>query len=193
VDNEASPCCEDTSYAARASVVERFARAVPPAPDDFVARMRVPHLAGGHPQTRPDYLCGDKAYSSRRNRRYLRRQVRHTIPERRDQRGQDRVPRSGVADHSDRISRLWGRSDASSASSCLSSAGTLRAEPSAVAQARDRAVGRHDRLHHEKGHDPGQPPSAWQSRWQARGFRPAAVCPQEGSRADDQPAHDVPR
>ncbi|BCK66053.1 hypothetical protein Srufu_078920 [Streptomyces libani subsp. rufus] len=39
-----------------------------------------------HPRTRPDHLCGDKAYSSRRNRRYLRRrQIRHTIPERRDQ------------------------------------------------------------------------------------------------------------
>ncbi|MGP3985155.1 IS5 family transposase [Streptomyces sp. KR80] len=50
-------------------------------------RIRVPRLAGGHPRTRPDHVCGDKAYSSRRNRRYLRRrQIRHTIPERRDQR-----------------------------------------------------------------------------------------------------------
>ncbi|MEU3355261.1 IS5 family transposase [Streptomyces sp. NPDC037389] len=50
-------------------------------------RIRVPRPAGGHPKTRPDYVCGDKAYSSRRNRRYLRRrQIRHTIPERRDQR-----------------------------------------------------------------------------------------------------------
>ncbi len=33
-----------------------------------------------------DHLCGDKAYSSRRNRFYpRRRQIRHTIPERRDQ------------------------------------------------------------------------------------------------------------
>lgn len=40
---------------------------------------------------RPDYLCGDKGYSSRRNRRYLRRrQIRHTIPERRDQRAHRR-------------------------------------------------------------------------------------------------------
>ncbi|ARF53338.1 IS5 family transposase [Streptomyces gilvosporeus] len=47
----------------------------------------VPRRAGGHPRTRPDHLCGDKAYSSRRNRFYLRRrQIRHTIPERRDQR-----------------------------------------------------------------------------------------------------------
>ncbi|MER7000682.1 IS5 family transposase [Streptomyces sp. NPDC000410] len=50
-------------------------------------RVRVPRPAGGHPRTRPDHLCGDKAYSSRRNRHYLRRrQIRHTIPERRDQR-----------------------------------------------------------------------------------------------------------
>ncbi|MFJ5801460.1 IS5 family transposase [Streptomyces decoyicus] len=50
-------------------------------------RIRVPRPVGGRPRTRPDHLCGDKAYSSRSNRRYLRRrQIRHTIPERRDQR-----------------------------------------------------------------------------------------------------------
>ncbi|MFD8979608.1 IS5 family transposase [Streptomyces sp. NPDC059564] len=50
-------------------------------------RIRVPRPAGGHPLTRPDHLSGDKAYSSRRNRRYLRRrQIKHTIPERKDQR-----------------------------------------------------------------------------------------------------------
>ncbi|RLU83596.1 IS5/IS1182 family transposase [Streptomyces griseocarneus] len=50
-------------------------------------RIRVPRPAGGHPRTRPDHVSGDKAYSSRRNRRYLRRrQIRHTIPERKDQR-----------------------------------------------------------------------------------------------------------
>ncbi|WP_079149900.1 IS5 family transposase [Streptomyces agglomeratus] len=49
-------------------------------------RIRVPRPAGGHPRTRPDHVCGDKAYSSRLNRRYLRRrQIQHTIPERRDQ------------------------------------------------------------------------------------------------------------
>lgn len=36
---------------------------------------------------RPGHVGGDKAYSSRRNRSYLRRRhVRHTIPERKDQR-----------------------------------------------------------------------------------------------------------
>ncbi|AZQ74384.1 IS5 family transposase [Streptomyces luteoverticillatus] len=49
-------------------------------------RIRVPRPAGGHPRTRPDRVSGDKAYSSRRNRRYLRRrQIKHTIPERKDQ------------------------------------------------------------------------------------------------------------
>ncbi|MFF7751788.1 IS5 family transposase [Streptomyces sp. NPDC007971] len=49
-------------------------------------RIRVPRPASGRPRTRPDHLSGDKAYSSRRNRRYLRRrQIKHTIPERRDQ------------------------------------------------------------------------------------------------------------
>ncbi|MEU8546277.1 IS5 family transposase [Streptomyces roseoverticillatus] len=61
-------------------------------------RIRVPRPAGGHPRTRPDHLSGDKAYSSRRNRRYLRRrQIKHTIPERRDQRThrQNRGSRGG--------------------------------------------------------------------------------------------------
>ncbi|MFJ1998032.1 IS5 family transposase [Streptomyces asiaticus] len=49
-------------------------------------RLRVPRPDGGHPRTRPDHLSGDKAYSLHRNRRCLRRrQIKHTIPERRDQ------------------------------------------------------------------------------------------------------------
>lgn len=49
-------------------------------------RVRVPRPAGGRPRTRPDHVCGDKAYSSRRNRRYLRRrQIKHTIPEPKNQ------------------------------------------------------------------------------------------------------------
>jgi transposase len=49
--------------------------------------IRVARLGCGHPRTRPDHLGGDKAYSSRRNRRYLRRRhIKHTIPEPRDQR-----------------------------------------------------------------------------------------------------------
>ncbi|MFI1105836.1 IS5 family transposase [Streptomyces melanogenes] len=53
--------------------------------------IRVPRPGGGHPRTRPHHLSGDKAYSSRRNRRYLRlRQIEHTIPERKDQRANRR-------------------------------------------------------------------------------------------------------
>ncbi|MGW7244652.1 IS5 family transposase [Streptomyces sp. NPDC054804] len=54
-------------------------------------RIHVARLEGGRPRTRPDHLGGDKAYSSRRNRRYLRRrQIKHTIPEPRDQRANRR-------------------------------------------------------------------------------------------------------
>ncbi|GHG60986.1 IS5 family transposase [Streptomyces griseocarneus] len=54
-------------------------------------RIRVPRPGGGHPRTRPDRVGGDKAYSSRRNRCYLRRrQIKHTIPEPRDQRANRR-------------------------------------------------------------------------------------------------------
>ncbi|MGW3397842.1 IS5 family transposase [Streptomyces hydrogenans] len=54
-------------------------------------RIRVKRLGGGHPRTRPDHLGGDKAYSSRRNRRYLRRgQIKHTIPEPKDLRANRR-------------------------------------------------------------------------------------------------------
>ncbi|MFG2632544.1 IS5 family transposase [Streptomyces sp. NPDC048362] len=50
-------------------------------------RLSVPRLATGRPRTCPAHLSGDKAYSSRRNRRYLRRrQIRHTIAEPRSQR-----------------------------------------------------------------------------------------------------------
>ncbi|MEU1107258.1 IS5 family transposase [Streptomyces tibetensis] len=54
-------------------------------------RIRVDRLGVGRPRTRPDHLGGDKAYSSRRNRRYLRRrQIKHTIPEPRNQRANRR-------------------------------------------------------------------------------------------------------
>lgn len=54
---------------------------------EVIERVCVPRPQGGHPRTRPDHLGGDKAYSSRRNRRYLRRrQIKHTIPEPKDQR-----------------------------------------------------------------------------------------------------------
>ncbi|MFH8630891.1 IS5 family transposase [Streptomyces lydicus] len=54
---------------------------------EVLDRIRVPRPLGGRPRTRPDHVSGDKAYSSRSNRRYLRRRrIKHTIPEPRDQR-----------------------------------------------------------------------------------------------------------
>ncbi len=53
--------------------------------------IRVPRQAGGRPRTRPDHVGGDKAYSSRRNRRHpRRRQIKHTIPEPKGQRANRR-------------------------------------------------------------------------------------------------------
>jgi transposase len=54
----------------------------------LVDQVRVARPGGrGRPRMRPDHLTGDKAYSSRANRAALRaRHIRHTIPERDDQR-----------------------------------------------------------------------------------------------------------
>ncbi|MGX1127884.1 transposase [Streptomyces glaucescens] len=58
---------------------------------EVLNRIRVPRPLGGRPRTRPDHISGDKAYSSRRNRRYLRRRhIKHTIPEPKDQRANRR-------------------------------------------------------------------------------------------------------
>ncbi len=55
----------------------------------FVAvleRIRVPRRGPGRPRTRPDGVLADKAYSSKRNRAYLRRRhIRCTIPVKDDQ------------------------------------------------------------------------------------------------------------
>jgi transposase len=62
----------------------------------LVDQVRVARPGGrGRPRTRPDHLIGDKAYSSRANRAALRaRHIRHTIPERDDQKA-NRVRRGG--------------------------------------------------------------------------------------------------
>jgi transposase len=53
-----------------------------------VEGIRVPRPGRGRPRTRPERVRGDKAYSSRANRAYLRRRgIRATIPERADQIG----------------------------------------------------------------------------------------------------------
>ena len=60
-------------------------------------KIRVPRVGPGRPRIRPDSVSADKAYSSRKNRAYLRRRkIRHTIPEPRDQRANRR--RCGSAD-----------------------------------------------------------------------------------------------
>lgn len=49
-------------------------------------RIRVPRPDGGRPRTRPDRVLGDKAYSSKGNRAYLRRRrIRCVIPIKTDQ------------------------------------------------------------------------------------------------------------
>jgi transposase len=49
-------------------------------------QIRVPRLGPGRPRIRPDHVLGDKGYSSRAIRTYLRRRgIAHTIPERSDQ------------------------------------------------------------------------------------------------------------
>ncbi|MFF3305643.1 IS5 family transposase [Streptomyces sp. NPDC002908] len=49
-------------------------------------QVSVPSIGVGRPRTRPGLVLADKAYTSRKNRRYLRRRgIRHTIPERLDQ------------------------------------------------------------------------------------------------------------
>jgi transposase len=48
--------------------------------------IRVPRLGGGRPRTRPERVLGDKAYSSKGNRAYLRRRkIKATIPVKDDQ------------------------------------------------------------------------------------------------------------
>jgi transposase len=48
--------------------------------------INVPRLGGGRPRTRPDRVLADKAYTSRANRRYLRRRgIKACIPSKADQ------------------------------------------------------------------------------------------------------------
>ncbi|MBM7440708.1 transposase [Streptomyces sp. HB132] len=63
---------------------------------EVLGRVRVPRPQGGRPRTRPDHLGDDKAYSSRRNRRHLRRRpIEHTAPEPKDQRANRKRRGSG--------------------------------------------------------------------------------------------------
>lgn len=52
----------------------------------LVQAIRVPRLGVGRPRVRPDHVIGDKGYSSKAIRAWLRRRgIAHTIPERADQ------------------------------------------------------------------------------------------------------------
>jgi hypothetical protein len=58
---------------------------------EVLDQIQVPRPLVGRPRTRPSRVSGDKAYSSRRNRRYLRRRrIKHTVPEPKDQRANRR-------------------------------------------------------------------------------------------------------
>jgi transposase len=51
-----------------------------------MAKLRLPRSGAGRPRTRPDALLGDKGYSSKKIRTYLRRRgITAVIPERKDQ------------------------------------------------------------------------------------------------------------
>ncbi|MFY4722799.1 IS5 family transposase [Streptomyces sp. LaBMicrA B280] len=54
--------------------------------EPVLKKVRVARLGSGRPRTRPDRVCADKAYASRKNRAYLRRRgIRCTIPDKVDQ------------------------------------------------------------------------------------------------------------
>ncbi|MFI0928356.1 IS5 family transposase [Streptomyces sp. NPDC021012] len=53
---------------------------------DVMEAIRVPRIGPGRPRVRPDHVLGDKGYSSKAIRTWLRRRgIAHTIPERADQ------------------------------------------------------------------------------------------------------------
>ncbi|MFJ4126127.1 IS5 family transposase [[Kitasatospora] papulosa] len=53
--------------------------------EPVLKKVRVPRLGPGRPRVRPNRVRADKAYASRRNRGYLRRGIRCTIPDKADQ------------------------------------------------------------------------------------------------------------
>jgi transposase len=52
----------------------------------LISALKVARKGSGRPRTRPAYVVADKGYSSRANRRLLRKRgIAHTIPEKADQ------------------------------------------------------------------------------------------------------------
>ncbi|WP_425825004.1 IS5 family transposase [Streptomyces fractus] len=81
----------DASGHVLAAVVTGGQRGDAPQFIEVMSRIRVPRQASGRPRVRPDRVLADRAYSSREIREYLRRrQIPHTIPEKRDQAGHRR-------------------------------------------------------------------------------------------------------
>ncbi|NGN68984.1 transposase [Streptomyces sp. A7024] len=90
------PLAVDASFHVLATVVTAGQRADAWVFTQVMDRIRIPRVGGGHPRTRPGHVLADRAYSSRAIRTYLRRrQIPHTIPEKRDQAGHRR--RRGTA------------------------------------------------------------------------------------------------
>lgn len=55
--------------------------------EQLMTQGAVKRLGGGHPRIRPQRVCGDKGYSSRKIRAYLRRRgIRYTIPRKSNER-----------------------------------------------------------------------------------------------------------
>ncbi len=78
----------ETSFHVLSAVITTGQSANAPVFTKVMDRIRVPRPAGGRPRVRPSHLLADRAYSSRQIREYLRRrQIPHTIPEKRDQAG----------------------------------------------------------------------------------------------------------
>ncbi|MGW9437052.1 IS5 family transposase [Streptomyces sp. NPDC055607] len=65
--------------------------------EEVMDTVKVRRAGPGRPRTRPDHVLGDKGYSSRKIRAYLRKRgIGHTIPERREQRAnRSRTSRDG--------------------------------------------------------------------------------------------------
>ncbi|SEE67254.1 Transposase [Streptomyces sp. 2231.1] len=76
----------DSSFQVLATAVTAGQRGDAPLFTELMNRIRVPRPGSGRPRTRPAHVLADRAYSSREIREYLRRRnIPHTIPEKRDQ------------------------------------------------------------------------------------------------------------
>nr|WP_255345824.1 IS5 family transposase [Streptomyces chartreusis] len=76
----------DSSFQVLAAAVTAGQRGDAPLFTELMNHISVPRTGSGRPRNRPVHVLADRAYSSREIREYLRRrQIPHTIPEKRDQ------------------------------------------------------------------------------------------------------------